>query len=610
MIAVIALRFTFQLVFALSNFGKILKTRMMIPLSKNSITVLERRYLRRNAGGTLHETPEGLFHRVARVVASAELTWGKTADATCWEQKFFQVMSELLFLPNSPTLMNAGTINNQLSACFVLPVPDNMNGIFTTLKQAALIQQSGGGTGFNFSHLRPRGDIVSATGGTASGPVSFMMIYDAATEHVKQGGKRRGANMGILNVDHPDILEFIAAKKQKGVLSNFNISVGLTNDFMHALEDNGEWPLVHPNSGLVTGKLMARELWDSIVENAWDHGDPGLIFLDAINASNPTPGLGAIEATNPCGEVPLLSYEACNLGSVNLSAFTKRVGGRNEIDWEKLEDVVITAIRFLDDVIEVNNYIIPETKQLARGNRKTGLGVMGWAELLILLEIPYESAKALQLAEQLMGFIQEKAKQASASLAVIRGVFPNWEKSIYYPHSPMRNATRTSIAPTGTISIIADTSSSIEPLFALAFSRQEVLDGEVLISVNKFFRQHLERLGLPAEEILARVMEDGVAGHIAQLPAASKELFKTAMEISPFWHLQHQAAFQKYTDNAVSKTINLPEHAGRKDVDEIYRTAWSQQLKGITLFRYRSRDKQVMHKGIRSKTEGCKVCVE
>lgn len=582
----------------------------MVQFSENSLKVLRSRYLRKDSNGKVSETPDELFRRVAKAVASAELCWNNTADILYWEEKFNEVMRDLLFLPNSPTLMNAGTTTNQLSACFVLPVEDNMSSIFTTLKQAALIQQSGGGTGFNFSHLRPKNDLVTATGGIASGPVSFMKIFDAATEHVKQGGKRRGANMGILNVDHPDIEEFIFSKREKAVLNNFNISVSITDAFMHAVEDNADWGLVHPNTKEIVKKLRARKIWDDIVASAWQTGDPGLIFIDTINKSNPTPALGKIESTNPCGEVPLLSYEACNLGSINLSKFIKQNNGNAEIDWRRLEEAIKTAIRFLDNVIEVNNYIFPEIKMMAAGNRKTGLGVMGWAELLIHLEIAYDSENAIQLAEQLMQFIQQKTMEASVAIAEERGVFPNWEKSIYYPGKPIRNATRTSIAPTGTISIIADTSSSIEPLFALAFQRQHVLNEEVLFSFSPMFISYLKTHNLYSEKIIKQLIKEGVAENIKELPLAVKKIFKPALEISPSWHLKHQLAFQKYTDNAVSKTINLPENASKNEVDEIYKTAWQQKAKGITIFRYNSKGKQVMQRGITYGMKSCKVCIE
>lgn len=582
----------------------------MTQLSQNALKVLQQRYLLKDDNGRIAETIPELFYRVAKSIACAELFWGKDEVAKTWEEKFYSVISEFLFLPNSPTLMNAGTSANQLSACFVLPVEDNMNGIFTTLKNTALIQQSGGGTGFNFSHLRPKNDLVTATGGTASGPVSFIKIFDAATEHIKQGGKRRGANMGILNVDHPDIEEFINVKKEKNILNNFNISAGITDEFMNAVELNGEWELIHPNSKAIVKKISARKLWNNIVESAWQTGDPGLIFIDTINSSNPTPALGKIESTNPCGEVPLLSYEPCNLGSLNLSKFIKKNNGSNEIDWRHLEEIIKIAIRFLDNVIEINNYIIPEIKAMALGNRKIGLGVMGWADLLILLEIAYDSEKAVQLAEQMMQFIQQRANEASAELAKERGVFNNWTKSIYYPTQPMRNATRTSIAPTGTISIIADASSSIEPLFALAFQREHVLNEEILSSTNSLFIQYLKKSSLYSEKIIEQLAKEGVAENIKELPFSIKQIFKTALEISPSWHLKHQLAFQKYTDNAVSKTINLPETATVKDVDEIYKTAWLHKAKGITIFRYNSKGKQVMKQGITYNVKGCKVCIE
>lgn len=582
----------------------------MIQLSENSLKVLQRRYLRKDDKRNVIESPDELFQRVAKAVAAAELTWGTATEVARWEEKFSGIMSDLLFLPNSPTLMNAGRGKNQLSACFVLPVDDNMNSIFSTLKNAALIQQSGGGTGFNFSHLRPKDDLVNTTGGTASGPVSFMKIFDAATEHVKQGGKRRGANMGILNVSHPDIEEFIFSKRETGVLSNFNISVGITNEFMQAVEFNAGWDLLHPNTGTVVKKIDAKKIWNEIILSAWQTGDPGLVFLDTINAGNPIPALGAIEATNPCGEVPLLSYEPCNLGSLNLSRFVKNNNGRNEVDWRRLEEVIKIAVRFLDNVIEVNNYIIPEIKTMALGNRKTGLGVMGWAELLIQLEIPYDSEHAIRLAEQLMQFIQQKSFEASAELAEKRGVFPNWEKSIFYPDKKIRNATRTSIAPTGTISIIAGTSSSIEPLFALAFRRRHVLNEETLFSVSKLFIQYLESHRLYSEKIMEQVMNEGVAGLLKELPLPVKNIFKTALEISAAWHLRHQLAFQKYTDNAVSKTINLPEAATVKDVEEIYKSAWQHKAKGITIFRYNSKGRQVMQQGIKPGDRACRVCIE
>ncbi|MDN3656596.1 adenosylcobalamin-dependent ribonucleoside-diphosphate reductase [Ferruginibacter paludis] len=585
-----------------------MNTTKSLKLSGNALKVLQSRYLLHQHG--LEETPEQLFRRVAKAAASAELKWGTNQDAARWENDFFKIIANLLFLPNSPTLMNAGTPLNQLSACFVLPVEDSLDQIFTSLKHAAIIQQSGGGTGFNFSHLRPKDDPLTITQGTASGPVSFMKVFNAATENIRHGGKRRGANMGILNIDHPDIEAFIESKKETNNLSNFNISVGVSDAYMNAVELNKEWSLVHPNTKQVVRRISAKKLWRNIVANAWQTGDPGLVFLDTINSANPTPALGKIESTNPCGEVPLLPYEPCNLGSVNLSKFVKINKGCSELDWKGLEEVVKIAVRFLDNVVEVNNYIIPEIKALALGNRKIGLGVMGWAELLILLEISYDSEQAVRLAEQLMHFVQEKSMEASVALADERGVFPNWEKSIYYPVTPIRNATRTSIAPTGTISIIAGTCSSIEPLFALAFRRQHVLNEESLFSLNQLFITYLKKHHLHSKEIIDEVKKQGVAGRIEALPAGVKNIFKTALEISPEWHLKHQLAFQKFTDNAVSKTINLAETATIKEVADVYKTAWVQKAKGITIFRYNSKDKQVMYQGIRSGSKACKVCIE
>ncbi len=518
-------------------------------------------------------------------------------------------MKNLLFLPNSPTLMNAGTSLNQLSACFVLPVDDNMDSIFTTLKQAALIQQSGGGTGFNFSKLRPKNDLISVTGGKASGPVSFMKVYNAATEYVKHGGKRRGANMGILNVDHPDIEEFVLSKKDEHALNNFNISVGTTDKFMQALEANKPWDLIHPNSKSIVKTIQAKDLWRLIVENAWLSGDPGLVFLDTINASNPLQSLGKIECTNPCGEVPLLPYESCNLGSINLSKFVGQERGESIINFMKLGSTIEMAIRFLDNVVEVNHYLLPETKAIVTSNRKIGLGIMGWAELLIRLEIAYDSEDAIILAHQVMAFLKERSLEASVQLAKERGVFKNWEKSIFYPDTKLRNATRLSIAPTGTISIIAGTSSSIEPLFAIAYRRSNVLDGSTLPEMNPLFIDYLKKNKLYSEALMEEVKETGYLQHVKQIPTTVKNLFKTALEISPGWHLKHQATFQKYVDNAVSKTINLPEAASVNDINEIYLNAWRQKTKGITIFRYNSKSRQVLEKGISTGIKACRVCI-
>lgn len=581
-------------------------------LSENALKVLQSRYLRKSASGDFLETPDELFHRVADAVAQAELIYGSTAEVKYWENEFYQLMSNLLFLPNSPTLMNAGSRINQLSACFVLPVEDSIESIFNTLKNSALVHQSGGGTGFNFSAIRPKNDFVEVSSGEASGPLSFMKVYDAATENIKQGGKRRGANMGILNISHPDIEEFITSKNDENTLRNFNISVGITDDFMQAVLNDGDWKLTNPINSNFSKTIKAKQLWNLIIENAWKTGDPGLVFLDEINKHNPTPLVGRIECTNPCGEVPLLPYEACNLGSINISEFILN----KDIDWERLEKVVSVCIRFLDNVIDVNHYIIPEIKKMVTGNRKIGLGIMGWAELLIKLEIPYDSQKAVDLGEKLMRFINERSFDASVALANERGAFPNWEKSVYNKKVKIRNATRTSIAPTGTISIIANASSSIEPLFALAYVRENVLDGKTLYEVNKLLKALLEKNNLFELSVVEEIMKAGALPKNIKLSNSTKEVFKTALEIDPIWHIKHQVAFQKHTDNAVSKTINLPEHSRISDVENIYLTAWKEKAKGITIYRYNSKSKQVLNTSgselsqqeLQQAYKACKVC--
>lgn len=583
-------------------------TNMLKPLSHNAIRVLESRYFLKNSDGELLETPEDLFKRVAKHIAGAEHLLGNSDNQKKWEDAFFEVMSALEFLPNSPTLMNAGLPLNQLSACFVLPVEDSISEIFTTLKNTALIQQSGGGTGFNFSALRHKGDFINSSHGYSSGPIAFMKIFDAATEYIKQGGKRRGANMGILNIDHPDIEEFIDLKLTEGTLTNFNISVGVTDDFMKALEAKSDWELKHPISRKKVRVVKAKDIWNKIIHNAWQTGDPGLIFIDTINATNPTPQIGTIMCTNPCGEVPLLPYEACNLGSIDISKFHN--ASINAIDYTHLENVINTAIRFLDNVIEVNNYVIPEIKTLVKGNRKIGLGIMGWAELLIKSDIPYASEEAIQLGEKLMQFINEKSKLASEELANERGVFKNWDKSSYKGIQKLRNATRTSIAPTGTISIIAGTSSSIEPLFALAMHRENVLNNETLSEVNHVFVDYLKRHNLYSDEIVREVIKSGSISDTS-LSEHVKKLFKTSLEIEPYWHIMHQVAFQKHTDNAVSKTINLPATATVNNVEEAYLHAWKHKAKGITIYRYGSKLQQVLHSGTEETDNqgSCKVCV-
>ncbi|MFD2202011.1 adenosylcobalamin-dependent ribonucleoside-diphosphate reductase [Shivajiella indica] len=565
-------------------------------LSENALRILQERYLLKDKNGGLKESPKEMFHRVARSVAKAESKWAGIESQTKWEKKFFDLMSNLIFLPNSPTLMNAGTPYSQLSACFVLPVKDSLSGIFETLKTAALVHQKGGGTGFNFSHLRPAGDRLSHHGGSASGPVSFIKLFDFATEQVKQGGKRRGANMGILNVNHPDILEFVRLRVNGKPLQNFNLSVGITHAFMEAVEKDADWELIHPNSGSAIRKLKARLIWDAIVQGAWESGNPGIVFLDTINESNPMISMGAIEATNPCGEVPLLDFEACNLGSINLSKFVKGTS----LDWDFLRETVHTAVRFLDNVIEVNKYPDIKIKKATIANRKIGLGVMGWAEMLIQLSIPYDSEEAVELAKKVMGFVQEESSLASSRLGEERGNFENWESSIYSPNQVMRNATRISIAPTGTISILADTSSSIEPLFALAYQRRKVLDGQNLTSINELFIKKLKEEGLFSQEILDQTMTNGSCSKVENLPEKFRSIFKTALEIDPIWHLKHQIAFQQFTDNAVSKTVNLPNSARPEDIAEIYQLAWKWKAKGITVFRNDTRREQVLYKGIKA----------
>lgn len=567
----------------------------MEKLSENALRILRDRYLLKGKYGLHQESPEEMFKRVARAVAKAELTWAGKKEAESWERQFFNMMSELVFLPNSPTLMNAGTGKGQLSACFVLPVEDSLEGIFETLKQAALVHQKGGGTGFNFSRLRPSGDKLNTYGGFASGPVSFIKLYDFATEQVKQGGRRRGANMGILNVNHPDILEFIKLRVNGKPLQNFNLSVGITDDFMEAVVTGKDWNLVHPNSRKILRTIEARLIWEEILKNAWESGNPGLIFLDTINQSNPLIQMGRIEATNPCGEVPLMDYESCNLGSINLSKFVKE----KEVNWDFLQGTVHKAVRFLDNVIEVNDYPSKNIEQATKGNRKIGLGVMGWAEMLIQLELPYDSVESEDLAKKLMKFIQEESFLASSKLAEERGNFDNWSNSIYYPDQKMRNATRTSIAPTGTISILANTSSSIEPLFGLAFQRRKVLNGQNLTSINDFFIKKLKEKGLFSQEILDLISIDGSCLKIKELPEKFKSVFKTALEIDPKRHLKHQIAFQQFTENAVSKTVNLPSSAGLEDISEIYKLAWEWKAKGITVFRNDTGREQVLYKGIK-----------
>ncbi|HET6367732.1 MAG TPA: vitamin B12-dependent ribonucleotide reductase, partial [Pseudomonadales bacterium] len=572
--------------------------------SEAALRVLRERYLTREQGEVI-ETPEEMCWRVARAIAEAEGRFGRTAAAQREiATAFYEMMVDGYFLPNSPTLMNAGKGNHlQYSACYVLPVGDSMEEIFESIKAAAIIQQSGGGTGFAFSRLRPKNDIVRSTGGRASGPVSFLRVFNAATEAVRQGGMRRGANMGVLRVDHPDILEFIECKLEGGV-SNFNISVGATEAFMDALIAGGDYDLVNPRDGQVTGRLAARDVFQRIVRAAWRTGDPGLVFLDRINASpaNPTPEITNIEATNPCGEQSLPPWDACNLGSINVARFVREApaGSRPEIDWDELERVVRLAVRFLDDVIEVNPYPLPQIAATVKANRRIGLGIMGWADLLFLLSIPYDSEEALALAERLMGFIQEKGHDQSARLAEERGPFPNFPRSIYRAGRPVRNSNVTTIAPTGTISMIAGCSSGIEPLFALAFEhRVPGPEGErVLPFVSETFERLARARGFHSDALMAEVVRRGSVQDVPGIDESVRAVFKTAHDIDYRWHVRHQAAFQKQTDNGVSKTINLPHDATEDDVAQAYLLAWQEGCLGITVFRDGSKGSQVLHVGV------------
>ena len=614
-----------------------LKENKQIHLSENAIKVLEKRYLKRDASGKCTETPADMFRRVADTIASGDLQFGATqSDVDKLSDRFYDAITNCYFMPNSPTLMNAGRELGQLAACFVLPVEDSLEGIFETVKNTALIHKSGGGTGFSFSRLRPKNDVVRSTMGVSSGPVSFMEVFNAATEAVKQGGTRRGANMGILRVDHPDIMEFIDCKADNTKLNNFNISVAITDKFMDAYLAGEDYDLIHPNTKESVGRLSAKMVFDKIVDGAWRNGEPGIIFIDTMNYDNPTPLIGAIESTNPCGEVPLLPFEACNLGSINLNRMMKEENGKWTVDWDLLAETTRTAIRFLDNVIAINNYPLPQIDEMVTNNRKIGLGVMGWADMLMKSGLSYSSEEGTKLGAQVIEFIDYISKCESIELSKERGRFKNFEGSIYdqdnylyekykgksagiisdeqwkeldalIKEHGIRNATTTCIAPTGTISMIAGASGGIEPLFGLVFSRL-IMDNTEMLEVNPIFKDYMVSRGLYSEDLMRKISVDGSVAHVDGISDEIKHIFVTAHDVTPYWHVKMQAAFQLHTDNAVSKTVNFVETATREDIEEAYILAYKSHLKGITVYRNNSRTFQPMNlKKEEKKAEETKV---